>query len=346
MTSSPVAGIGTAVPSHVARQRDVRQIVARLFEDRSHDLERILAVFDHDHIHQRHFAMPLDWYGTSVSWSEQNALWERHATELGTQALQRAMVDADLPMDALDCIIVVSTTGFATPSLDARIIAMSNAPHTVQRIPVVGLGCAGGVSGLALAGAMSSPNRCVAVVAVEVCSVTFQRNDVSKSNIVGTSLFADGAAAVVLHPSGRGPRVHSGVSRMFPNTFDIMGWDVHNDGLQVRFRRDIPAFIRMHGHETYQQACEKWGITPQDVNQIVVHPGGAKVLDALTDAYGRRPDETIHAREVLKSHGNMSSPTVLFVLERALRHGPLPGKTVLSALGPGFSSELCLLEQP
>lgn len=289
--------------------------------------------------------MPLDWYGTSVSWSEQNELWEHHATQLGAVALRRAMDDAELPMDALDCIIVVSTTGFATPSLDARIIALCNAPHNVQRIPVVGLGCAGGVSGLALAGALARLYRCVAVIAVEICSVTFQRNDVSKSNIVGTSLFADGAAAAVLHPSGRGPRIQGCHSRMFPDTFDIMGWDVRNDGLQVRFRRDIPAFIRMYGPETYHQACEKWGITPYQVNHVVVHPGGAKVLDALTDVYGCQPEQMNHAREVLRTHGNMSSPTVLFALERALRHGPLPGKTVLSALGPGFSSELCLLEQ-
>jgi alkylresorcinol/alkylpyrone synthase len=344
MTESRIAGIGTAVPETVATQKDVRAIVEQLFGDRFDDLERILAVFDHDHIHRRHFAMPLEWYGTATSWSEQNTVWERAATQLGAQALGRALLDAGVDKDNLDCLIVVSTTGFATPGIDAHIIEALSLPSSIRRIPVVGLGCAGGVSGLALAGTLATTHRCVALVAVEVCTVTFQKNHISKSNIVGTSLFADGAAAVVLHADGKGPRIAGGYSRLFPDSSDIMGWDVSNDGLKVRFRRDIPAFIRMYGAETYHQACEQWGISPRDVDHIVVHPGGAKVLDALTEVYGCQPEQMNHAREVLRTHGNMSSPTVLFVLERALRHGPLHGKTVLSALGPGFSSEHCLLE--
>jgi alkylresorcinol/alkylpyrone synthase len=218
-------------------------------------------------------------------------------------------------------------------------------PHA-SRLPVFGLGCAGGVSGLARAAEMSQVRngRPVLLVAVEICSATFQRNDVSKSNLVGASLFADGAAAVVLSSAGTGPHVVSSFSTLFAKTYDIMGWDVVVDGLRVRFSRDIPTFIRENIPTVLADACHAWGITREQITGFVTHPGGAKVLDAYADATTADPACFNTARDVLYDHGNMSSASVLFVLDRMMRRNEiLPGYHVMSALGPGFSAENLLL---
>lgn len=340
-----VRGIGTAVPEHTVGQADVKDVVAALFSSTSIDVDRLLSVFDHDHIQRRHFAMPLSWYAQEHTWPEQHGVWRATALELALSAAQAALRDAEWTADDVDCVVVATTTGFATPSLDADVVMHLGCRPSCARLPIVGLGCAAGVSGLRHAASMRGK---VLFIAVEVCSVTFQRNDLSKSNVVGTSLFADGAAAVAMEsvtaPLHGDLVIRDGYGIVFRDTSDIMGWDVADEGLRVRFRRDIPAFVHEHLGDVLDGACTEWGIDRGAIQSYITHPGGAKVLAAIAEVCGISLDALADSVEVLRWYGNMSSPTVLFVLDQARRRGMANGYHVMSALGPGFSSELLLLE--
>jgi alkylresorcinol/alkylpyrone synthase len=340
-----VRGIGTAVPEHVVGQADVKDVVAALFSNAALDVDRLLSVFDHDHIQRRHFAMPLSWYAQEHTWPEQHAVWHAAALELAMRAAQAALDDAGWTAQEVESIVVATTTGFATPSLDAELLLQMGCRPSCARLPIVGLGCAAGVSGLRHAAQMQGK---VLFVAVEVCSVTFQRNDLSKSNVVGTSLFADGAAAIAIESTAEQRSgdlvIREGYGVVFEDTSDIMGWDVADEGLRVRFRRDIPAFVHEHLGEVLDDACMQWGIDREAVRSYITHPGGAKVLAAFAQVCGLQLGDLQDSVDVLRMFGNMSSPTVLFVLQQARRRGMAAGVHVMSALGPGFSSELLLLE--
>jgi alkylresorcinol/alkylpyrone synthase len=219
-----------------------------------------------------------------------------------------------------------------------------------HRTPIWGLGCAGGVSGLARAAEAATvrPGRSVLLVAVELCSLTFQRDDLSKSNLVGISLFADGAAAAVLQAGPgeeekEGPVVVDSYSRLMPDSADVMGWDVVAGGLKVRFSRSIPAIVGRDLPDLIDEACDAWGIGRADLQHFVAHPGGAKVLEAYAASLGLEADRLQASWEVLRTYGNMSSPTAFFVLEEHMRTTPPTGAPgVLLALGPGFSAEQVL----
>ncbi|RPI66470.1 MAG: stilbene synthase, partial [Ignavibacteriae bacterium] len=320
MSEIAIAGIGTAVPPNTVSQRDVREVVEALFNDRVTDLQRLLGVFEHHHIRQRHLMQPPSWYATERGFAGSNAAYVDAATVLATDAARRALADAELHVGDIDGLVVVSSTGIMTPSLDAVLAQELGCDRHIMRRPVFGLGCAGGVSGLARAAELSHARdgRAILFVAVEICSATFQRNDTSRSNLVGASLFADGAAAVIVSADGRGPVVANSFSTLFPNTYDIMGWDVADDGLRVRFSRDIPTFVRTNIPLVLEEACLAWGIDAGDIIGHITHPGGAKVLDAYAEAVQAQSQAFDVAREVLYDHGNMSSASVLFVLERLM----------------------------
>ncbi len=335
-----LSGIASSVPPHVADQQTIRSIVRGLFDGSQPDVERILAVFDHDHIHSRHFIRHPSWYAEPHTFAEANAVGIQAARELAAQAARTAL-DGCIPHG----VVVVNSTVVSTPSLDSYLIQDLGLPPTTRRTPIVGIGCAGGVAGLARAAELSAANGGAPylLVCVEVCSATFQRNDMSKSNLVGTSLFADGAAAVLVSGDGQGPEILNSYSTWYPNTEDVMGWDVRDTGLHVRFSRDIPAFVVANFPLLLSQAYHSWGIDAADVQAVISHPGGAKVLEALSMAGGWPLVWFDVARNVLRKFGNMSSPSVLFVLEEMIKRGLPSGHTVMSALGPGFSAELVLL---
>lgn len=342
-----IAGTGTAVPDHVVDQAMVRGIVERVFGTRVADLAHLLGVFAHDHIVERRFVRPAEWYAHDHGFAATNAVYAEEAVRLGTQAARVACAGREADVAA---IVVASTTGIMTPSLDAALIATLGCSPRIARIPIFGLGCAAGVSGLARAADLCRGlgGRPVLFVAVEICSVTFQRGDASKANIVGSSLFGDGAAAVLLAADGTGPAIAGHAGMLYPDTEDIMGWDVGDAGLRVRFSRDIPTFVRANIPALVSEACTAWNIEQGAITDIIAHPGGAKVIDAYAEALGLPPERFRHATDVLRTYGNMSSASVLFVLERWLaerRANPAQpvGYAMMSALGPGFSAELLLL---
>jgi alkylresorcinol/alkylpyrone synthase len=277
-----------------------------------------------------------------------------HALALGKRAAETALARAGITPHDLDHVVYVSTTGIATPSLDARLSLALGCRPECRRTPLWGLGCAGGAAGLARARdlALAYPGSRVLLVAVELCSLTFRLEDMDKRNLVATSLFADGAAAAVVEGADAPHRngAHGALeligshSTLWPGTIGMMGWTVSGRGLHVVFSRDIPSFVRERVRPSLEGFLAEHGLSLAEPMHVAAHPGGAKVLEAYADALGQPPATFAHARDVLRDYGNMSSPTCLFVLERQLASGEIrAGEPVLvSALGPGFAAEYVL----
>lgn len=340
-----VAAVATAVPEHVLTQEEAREFARGFFARDFTDLDRLLDAFDNTGIQKRHLARPVDWYRHPRTFPEKNAVYRETALDLGETAARRALDASGLAPDDIGAILFVSTTGVATPSLDSHLIHRLGLRHTTARLPVWGLGCAGGAAGLARAANLTvGLDAPTLLVAVEVCSATFIHGDRSKSNLIATALFADGAAAVVLTPGGAGAEIIGTHSHLVEDSEDVMGWAVGAEGLQVIFSRSIPAIVRGLAGQIARGASAGAGISPDELAHYVFHPGGAKVLDAYKETFGLASGQLDHAESVLRDFGNMSSPSVLFVLERFLAsHMPAGVATLLMALGPGFSAESVVL---
>lgn len=339
-----VSGMATAVPSNVVAQEEAADFARSFFSEDLPDVDRLLGAFDNAGIERRHLACPAEWYGTPHDFAEKNEVYRRAALELAEDAAGRAIRASGVDPARLGAIVFVSTTGLATPSLDSVLVQRLDLPRNVARVPVWGLGCAGGAAGLAHAAALvRGTDRPVLLVSVEVCSATFVHGDRSKANLIATALFGDGAAAAVVTPEGDGLSLLHGHSHLVPDSRDVMGWSLESEGLRVVFSRDIPTIVREVVPDVAAGATALEGLTPGDVRHFVLHPGGAKVLASFADALQVAPERLAASREVLRTYGNMSSPTVLFVLERFLRDTPpTDGPGLLMALGPGFSAESVL----
>lgn len=350
MTAAPQLGpriraVATAVPDHHLPQAELRAFAEQLFRDDFPALPRLLRVFDNAGVGQRQFARPLSWYGEPHSFPAKNEVYVEQALALSERAANRALQRSAVPTEQLGAIVFVTSTGVATPSLDAELVQRLDLPRSIARVPVWGLGCAGGAAGLARAAALvRGLNKPVLLICVEICSATFMHEDRSTSNLVAVALFGDGAAAVVLAPDGEGPAVLGGFSHLVDRSADVMGWDLREQGLQVRFARSIPGIVVEHAAAVVEAGLRPHGLRRQDVSSWVLHPGGAKVLSAYERALSLPPAALDHARAVLHEHGNMSSSTALFVLERWLAATPAADRNaVLMGLGPGFCAEGALL---
>jgi alkylresorcinol/alkylpyrone synthase len=243
-------------------------------------------------------------------------------------------------------VVTVSTTGIATPSLDARVGPRIGLRTDARRVPVFGLGCAGGVNGLSLAArlAASEPGTNWLFVTIETCSISIRLDSEDPAAVVATALFGDGAAAAVVTSGEHSlARIVASGERLWPNTQRIMGWDVEDPGLSVVFDRAIPPFIEAELAEAVDGMCAEMGIKRADISRLCCHPGGVKVIDAIETALELNQGELNLEREVLRDYGNMSAPTVLFVLERLIERG-LPERVLMTAFGPGFTCAGLLLE--
>ena len=355
-TAPRLVSLATALPPHRATQPDIKAAATRMFGPALSAIDqRLLGVFDSAGIEQRHFVEPLEWYDQRRGFGEMNAAYLGHALDLAAEALTKALERCGLTPKDLDHLVMVSSTGVATPSLDARLANRLGFRSDFRRTPVWGLGCAGGAAGLARTRdfALAQPDGIVALVALELCSLTFQRLDLDRRNLVAASLFADGAACAIVagaeasvpRPAFRPVELLGTRSMLWPETLDVMGWDVDDSGFHVVFSRDIPTIVREWVRPNLESFLAEHGLTLGGLQHVVAHPGGPKVLSAYAAALDLDPSAFRHAYEVLRECGNMSSPTCLFVLEKALSAGDwAPGdRAVLAALGPGFSSELVLL---
>jgi len=338
--------LSTAVPAYALGQEEVADRARRLFAERSAaDLDRLMPVFANAGIERRYSCVPIDWYERPHGWTERNALYLENAVNLLERAARTALRNAELSPAEIDAVITISTTGIATPSLDAMLMDRLELRRDVKRMPIFGLGCAGGVIGIARAAdlARAAPGTRVLLLVVELCALSFRRNDVSKSNIVATALFGDGAAAAVISCRGEGPALGASGEHTWPASLDIMGWDVTDDGLKAIFSRDIPTLVRRHMRDIAGSFLARNQLDFDDIDRFICHPGGAKVLSALEEAFHLGQGALADGRGVLRDYGNMSASTVLFVLERALRTG-IPGRSLMSTLGPGFTAGFLLLE--
>src|SRR5258708_3835583 len=339
---SPIPGprlvaLATAIPTHVLRQSEVVDRARLLFQDRIDDFARLLPVYGNAGIETRHSCVPLDWYGRPAGWRERNELYLRHALDLIERAALRSLHRASLPASAsaVGALVTVSSTGVATPSLDARLMQRLPFRRDVECLPIFGLGCAGGALGLARAAALAraKAGARVLLLVVELCGITFRSGDSSKSNVVASALFADGAAAVLVSSADadQGPRIVGWGEHTWPDSLDVMGWRVEDDGLGVQFSRDIPTIIRRNYAVALDAFLIAQGVGRGALGGLALHPGGTKVVEALEDVFGLRRGGLAEARDVLRRFGNLSPPTVLFLLQEVLRE-PRQGPILVSAL--------------
>ncbi len=340
--------LATATPAHALSQDLVVQHAGALFAASHGGAERIAPIFRNAAIENRQVSAPIEWFLQPHSFSERNDLFLKTAVELLSQAATEAIARAGLAPADIDTLVTVCSTGIATPALDARLMEVVPFRRDLVRLPIFGLGCAGGVLGLSRAAAMAkaAPGSNVLLLAVELCSLTFRHADRSKSNLIAAALFGDGAAAAVIRckvGDEKAPELGPGGEHTWPQSLDVMGWDVADDGLKVVFSRDIPALVRDQFGPVVEAFLAREGLSLAVIDGFVCHPGGAKVLDALETVFGLEPGALIHARETLRDFGNMSAVTVLFVLKRALEAGE-KGRLLLTTLGPGFTAGMMLIE--
>jgi alkylresorcinol/alkylpyrone synthase len=327
-------------------QADAKACAREAFGGRKALFDRLSGVFDNAGIAKRHIVAPLDWYMQDHGWHDRNAVYLDAAEALFIDAATAAIEKAGLRPDQIDGVVTVSTTGIATPSLDARVATRVGLRDNVRRVPVFGLGCAGGVNGLALASRLAGgdPGSYWLFVTVETCSISIRLDSDDPAAVVATALFGDGAAAAVVTSGHHSiARIRGSAEKLFPDTLRIMGWDVEDPGLAVVFDRAIPPFIEKHLATTVDEMCGALGLARDEIGRFCCHPGGIKVIDAIETALDLNQGELNLEREVLRDYGNMSAPTVLFVLERLLARG-LPDKVMMTAFGPGFTCAGLLLE--
>jgi alkylresorcinol/alkylpyrone synthase len=345
MAAGPrLIALKTAVPPYRIDQPDAGRRAANLFAGHPEVL-RLLSVFGNTGIETRYSCVPIDWYTEPHGWKERTDLYLQNSVDLLEQAAQKCLDEAHLHRDDIDAIVVASTTGIATPSLDALVIERMGLRRDILRLPIFGFGCAGGVFGLARAAdiALARPGSRVLFLVVELCALTFRKDDISKSNIVAAALFGDGAAGAILSSSGNGPEIGVGGSYTWPNSLDIMGWEVEEDGLKARFAQSIPSLVANDFKKIASEFFRKNDIARDDIKSFACHPGGAKVLDALEAALDLPRGALDDSRTTLRDYGNMSAATAMFVLDRMRTRG-LSGRCLMSALGPGFSAAFLMLE--
>jgi alkylresorcinol/alkylpyrone synthase len=331
--------VATAVPPYRVPQSAVAALAYDMFGHRFPGYGRISRVFETAGIQTRHMVKSLDWYRMQLGWPERMAAYLDGAQDLFIAAAEKALAAADCTASDIDIVVTISSTGIATPSLEARVAGRMGFRADVERVPVFGLGCAGGVNGLAIAQRLAEarPGSTVLMVAVEICTTAFRLDQLTKANMVATALFGDGAAACILRAGDRGVAEIEGAGQhMWPDTLNIMGWNVDPEGLGVIFDRDIPPFAHEKVGPVVDDILERLGIARHSVDRFACHPGGAKVIAALEHALRLEQGTLDHERAVLSQYGNMSAPTVIFVLERIVAEG-LSKRTVMTALGPGFS---------
>jgi len=335
-------GLKSAVPPYVIAQPQAAEYARSLFGE-VRDISRLITVFANTGIAKRHSCVPIEWYTQDHDWTDRTALYLASAVDLLEEVTRGLLDDAGLAADQLDSIVCVSTTGIATPSLDALLVERMGLRRDIQRLPVFGLGCAGGVIGLARAASLAraDPGSRVLFLVVELCALTFRKNDLSKSNIVATALFGDGAAGAILSTEGEGPQIGAAGEHTWPDSLDVMGWDVEDDGLKARFAQSIPTLVASDFRGLLDDFLGRNGIALGDIDGFACHPGGAKVLDALEDALEVQRGDLADSRGVLEDFGNMSAVTVLFVAERMRLVGR---RTLMTSLGPGFSAAFLMLE--
>jgi len=352
---SRIAAVATALAPHRYNQRQITDAFADLVTPEPADralLERLHAATG---VRTRHLALELADYPAIGGFTQANDLFVQLSVGLAADAVGVALSRAGIAAPDVDLIVTSTVTGVAAPSIDARLVTPLGLRHDVRRLPLFGLGCVAGAAGVARVHdyLVGHPDHTAVLVCVELCSLTVQRDDASPANLVASGLFGDGAAAVVMVGEDRasslaqpGPRVVGSRSRFYPDTERVMGWDIGGSGFRIVLAPTVADLVRTHLGADIKDLLDYRGLTTRDVRRWIAHPGGPKVLTAVQDALGLTPDDLAATWQSLAEVGNLSSASVLHVLEQTLhRDGAGTGeRAVLLAMGPGFCAEFVLLE--
>lgn len=346
-----IAGVGSAFPDHYFTQAEVARALKSHWSPKIDNPEVLDRLLTRVGVDGRHFVLPLDEYEPLDTWGKANDCWITAAEDLAEKAICRALTRSGLTVNDLNAIFFVSVTGVCSPSIDAKLVNRMGLPRNIKRMPIFGLGCVAGASGISRAAdyVRAFPNQAAVLVSVELCSLTWQREDLSVANIISSGLFGDGAAAVIVTGAELpqpGPQVVSTRSSFYPGTEDVMGWSISEKGFRIVLSPNVPQMIFRNLANDVDQFLADNGLARKDIDSWIMHTGGPKVLEATAAAL-QLPDEALDASwNCLQRVGNLSSTSVLLVLEEFMnRRRPTRGSySVLAAMGPGFCSELLLLK--
>lgn len=344
MTS--ISALATALPPHVVRQDEAEAVARRVYAHRP-ELLRLLRVFAHSGVEERHTAFPAGYYLEPRSFDERNRDYVQQALLLGERAVRDCLERAGVAAADIDHFLFVTTTGLATPSVDALLCPRLGLRRDVRRLPLFGLGCAGGAGGLARACDLlrGAPGERALVLSIELCGQVFSTEATTPTDLIGAALFGDGAAAVLLG-EGAGPRVRTSRTVLFDEAVRLMGWDFTSDGLRLVLSKDVTRFVGEKLRPVVETFLRDAGVRPEEVAHWVLHPGGRRILEAYEESFGLAPTALRWTRSSLSRVGNLSSASVLFILGDLLASGEARSGDValVCALGPGFAAELLLLD--
>lgn len=351
-----IASAASAFPKHYYSQQQLLQRLQDYWGDDLRNPQLLHRLHRNVTVEGRYLAVPAEQYLDIKTWGQANDIWIRVAQELGEKALCLALHNADVNPQELGALFFTSVTGVCSPSIDALLINRMQLPANIRRTPIFGLGCVAGAAGIARCAdyVRAYPSQAAALVSVELCSLTLQREDLSVANLISSGLFADGAAAVIVtgadidSPDGHraGPRIRATRSIFYPNTEDMMGWNISEKGFRILLSTEVPNLIRQNLGRDVDAFLADHGLQRNDLKSFVLHTGGPKVLEASAAALGLNNGQLDASWDCLRKVGNLSSASVLVVLEDVMKHRrPEPGTLgLLAAMGPGFCSELVLLE--
>lgn len=356
-----ISSVGLGIPNHKMKQQQVKQLVHDIFPTMGRKVDKLMPVYDNAMIHERQFVVEADWFKKEHSFKEKNDLYIQWAKQKSLEAIDdcltnEKLVEKNIPYEAIDMLMFVSSTGIATPSMDVHILNERNFREDIVRMPLWGLGCAGGAIGISRAAEWmkANPKKTALIVCCELCSLTFQKDDLSMGNLVGTALFGDGIAAVLLlgeesryleYQKKKVPKITKSSSFTKKNSVNMMGWDITDTGFTVIFSKQIPHLVRTIWKDHVQRFLNDTNMKNNSFKQYIAHPGGTKVLEAMENVLDISKQQLRHSYNVLRNHGNMSSATVFYVLyDWLIAEDTTETPSMISALGPGFSSELVLIE--
>jgi predicted naringenin-chalcone synthase len=345
-----ITSVAKQLPKYYRETKEIIPFVKLWMQDQDARFQRkVIKLFEGAAVDKRYSIMDPSAVFVATSFEEKNNIYAREVVILGEQALKKSLAKANLKPTDIDYIITVSCTGIMIPSMDAYLINSLQMKQDIVRLPVTEMGCAAGVSGIIYAKNFlkANPNKRAAVIAVEAPTATFQLEDYSMTNIVSAAIFGDGASAVILssYEEDKGPEIIDEAMYHFYDATHMMGFNLVNSGLQMILDKEVPQKISTHFPEIVHPFLERNNLTIQDIDHLIFHPGGKKIVQTVEDLFGVLGKNIDDTKEVLRLYGNMSSATVLYVLERFMDKNPAKGERgLMLSFGPGFSAQRILLE--
>jgi len=346
-----IVSTASAFPKHYYSQEMLLEALQQFWGDRIDNPNVLRRLHRHVGVDGRYLSIPKEEYMTMKTWGEANRHWIRTATELGEKAVAGALAGAGLTGQNLGAFFFTSVTGICSPSIDALLINKMDLCRNIRRVPIFGLGCVAGAAGISRAAdyVKAYPGQIAIVLSVELCSLTIQREDISMANLISSGLFGDGAAAVIVAGDECGlvgPNILATRSVFYPNTEEMMGWDISEKGFRIVLSREVPNLVRNNLAHDVDEFLATRGLTRADIGSWALHTGGPKILEATQEALELKSGELDVSWQCLRKTGNLSSASVLVVLDEVMKNRrPAPGTLgILAAMGPGFCSEFVLLE--